>query len=299
MAPQKTIKRIVALVIIANLVIMMVVFLGAPAKPSKPLPNPNGFDDFMRAGQLVSSTGGLSNNPNPEDLRKLVEQNSDALKWVRKGLTNETRIPEDDSTNYFANYQPIMGSFKQLALALEDEGRLTETEQRTNDAAMIYLDAVRFGEECTRSGVIIWKLHGIACESIGLRNLERLTNSLDAKASRNAAQMLEKLDANEEPVEECLNNEKNWVRKAYSLRGQVQIFFTHKLVDEGRKNFVKKYQANQLRRRELILAFATRAYELDKGRPPPSAFALPPDYLKVLPKDPFTGTNMVKRAQPQ
>jgi hypothetical protein len=299
MTAQKTIKWTVFLVIIANLVILVVVFLGAPANAPKTMPKPNGFDDFVRAGQLVSGTGGLSDNSSLEDLRKLVAQNSEVMGWVRKGLAKESRIPEENSMNQDRVTNLILGSFKQLALALEAEGRLAETEQRTNEAAEIYLEAAHFAQNCTRGGVIFWKLQGVAYESTALKNLERISPALDAPESRRVAGALEKMDANEETVEESLGNEKNWVKKTFGLRGQIQLLLAPGLVEAGRKSFVKKYQANQLRRRELILACATRAYALEKGQPPRSAFALLPDYLKALPTNPFTGTNMVRRAQPE
>ena len=42
-----------------------------------------------------------------------------------------------------------------------------------------------------------------------------------------------------------------------------------------------------------MLALAARAYELDKGHPPASAADLVPDYLKAIPQDPVTGTNLI------
>jgi hypothetical protein len=42
-----------------------------------------------------------------------------------------------------------------------------------------------------------------------------------------------------------------------------------------------------------MIALAARAYELDKGHRPASATDLVPDYLKAVPQDPATGTNIV------
>jgi hypothetical protein len=43
----------------------------------------------------------------------------------------------------------------------------------------------------------------------------------------------------------------------------------------------------------LLIDLAARAYELDKGHRPANLADLVPDYLKAVPQDPFTGTNMV------
>jgi competence protein ComGC len=45
--------------------------------------------------------------------------------------------------------------------------------------------------------------------------------------------------------------------------------------------------------RQLLVALAARAYELDKGRRPASLTELVPDYLKAVPKDPASGTNLI------
>ena len=55
-------------------------------------------------------------------------------------------------------------------------------QKRTNDAVQSFLDAERFGIECCRGGVMISKLVGIACESLGRSGLRPLVDNLDAAA---------------------------------------------------------------------------------------------------------------------
>ena len=55
----------------------------------------------------------------------------------------------------------------------------------------------------------------------------------------------------------------------------------------------QKFDAQAQRTRQLTLDLAARAYELDKGHPPANLTDLVPDYLKAVPQDPITGTNMV------
>jgi hypothetical protein len=42
-----------------------------------------------------------------------------------------------------------------------------------------------------------------------------------------------------------------------------------------------------------MVAFAARVYELEKGKRPEKMRELVPAYLKAIPQDPATGTNMV------
>ena len=57
--------------------------------------------------------------------------------------------------------------------------------------------------------------------------------------------------------------------------------------------FVKDVHERELVTRKLMLGLAARAYELEKGERPKTIADLVPDYLKTIPLDPITGTNMV------
>ena len=56
-----------------------------------------------------------------------------------------------------------------------------------------------------------------------------------------------------------------------------------------------KVKGQQTRTRLLLLQLATRAYELEKGEHPKSLADLVPAYLKAIPQDPLTGTNLAYR----
>ncbi|MDB6125808.1 MAG: hypothetical protein JWQ71_4801 [Pedosphaera sp.] len=294
MSAQKTIKRLVAFIIIANLVIIIFVFLGGNSStPSNPLPNPNGYDDFVKAGQLLSGTDGVSNKISQQDLRAIITKNANALTLVRQGLTKQCRVPNDYSKDYGSKRIPEWGLLKQLGLALAAEGQLAELEHRTNDAATIYLDTIRFGQEFSRDGIIIVKLTGSAVEALGLTPLTRLADNLNAPECRQIAKTLEEIDNHEPPIEENLKQEKLWAAKAFGLSDRIEAIVQFKEQKRLKQAFTQRQQANQLRRRQVMLTFASRAYELDKGKPPQTISDLVPDYLKAIPQDPFTRTNMV------
>ena len=48
----------------------------------------------------------------------------------------------------------------------------------------------------------------------------------------------------------------------------------------------------ELQTKQLMIDLATRAYKLEQGRHPNSPSDLVPDYLKAVPVDPTTGTNL-------
>ena len=87
-------------VVVGNLALMAVVFLGGKSQPPQPLPNPNGYDDFVRAGQML--TGRLSNyhTNSQEQLADFISKNKEPLQIVRLGLSRECRVPNDYSPDY-------------------------------------------------------------------------------------------------------------------------------------------------------------------------------------------------------
>ena len=291
----RILKYVVLIVVVINLAIVAVVFLGANEPQPHAMPNPNGYDDFVKAGQVLAWIPGDYNTMSKDELAALVATNQEALKLVRVGLGRESRVPDDYSPDYVAQATSLNreASFKRLACLLAAEGKSAELAGRTNEAARIYLEGIRFGQKSSQGGVVISRLVGISCEAISMGRLEPLGNQLDGQACHEIAQALEAIDATEEPVEETLNQEKLWSRKVFGLRGQITALVMYKSIRESKNKFVRRVQASTLRRRQLILTLAARAYELEKGKRAQSAADLVPGYLKAVPQDPVTGTNLV------
>jgi hypothetical protein len=191
---------------------------------------------------------------------------------------------------------PELARLKGLALALVAEGKLAELENRSGDAARIYLDTIRFAHESVRGGLHIDGLVGMACEAIGITPLETLSTTLDAKQCRELLPTLELIDANREPFAEVMKQEKTWSRRAFGWRGRMQVLvlriFRRDLLKPAQQKFEAKFQAADTRRRRLLVNLASRAYELEKGKRPTTIGELVPDYLKAIPPDPVTGAPM-------
>jgi len=285
----RILKYVVLLVVVVNLAIVAVVFLGANSPQPRPMPNPNGYDDFVKAGQMVTGKPGDYNTMSKEELVALVATNQEVLRLVRIGLGRECRAPDYNS----AQTLPLLASLKGLALLISAEGKLAELGGHSNEAAKIYIEGIRFGQKSSQGGVLIVRLVGLACEAIPTWRLEPLTNSLDAQTCREIAQALEAIDAGEEPAEETIKQEKLWSLKVFGLRAQFMALVQYKSNREYKKKFIQKVKANTLRRRQLILNFAARAFELEQGKRAQSTADLVPGYLKAIPQDPTTGTNLV------
>ena len=273
------------------------VFMQEPLPPVTPLPNPNGYEDFVKAGEMVVNGSGDSqelNHLDKQQLSGLMATNADALQLLRAGLSNQCRVPIQFSENYMGNHLNDLASLKRLAWVLAAEGRLAEEENRPGDAAKSYLDAIHLGNDSVRGGVLIDELVGIAIEAIGTSHLQTLLPQLDASSCRETAAALEDLDSQRQTWNEVMQQESAWSHGTFrGWRYNLMLLEAGKSVKAAIAATRRKLDAQEQRTRQLMIDLAARAYELDKGHPPARVADLVPEYLKVVPQDPVTGTNLI------
>lgn len=271
------------------------VFAETPPKAAA-LPNPNGYDYLAQAARAVSSDSPNAPELSQPALSALVARNAEALKLARQGFEYESQAADNTSPQLM----DLLPGFKCLACAFAAEGRLAKMENRAGDASHSFLDAVRAGQESSRGGTVLVRQVGVAMEALGLRSLKPLADSADASQCREISLALEALDEKEPPINETLAQEKafsenmaasgpklNVVSRA--IQGAIQAKMLAPVMERAMGHF----QTNQLTLRQTMIAFAARAYELEKKQPPKSLGDLTPDYLKAIPQDPRTGKDMV------
>lgn len=159
-------KRFSLMLGIVVILVAFALFAGRTPQPP-PLPNPNGYDDFLRAGRMVTGKVGDFRHLDHDALRALVETNPEPLRVLRLGLTRRCAVPTDAAIANIATLWRELGNLKSLALLLSAEGRLRELDNRPADAAQSYVDAIHLGCEMSHGGLMINRLVGIACEGVG------------------------------------------------------------------------------------------------------------------------------------
>ena len=304
---QKKVKFALFLIVVANLAIVAVVFLGDRKSPpgissSRPsirstFPTPNGYDSFVQAAGLRASIRDLPENPTRIELASYVALNGEALKLVRLGLRQECRVPLEYTTNDISRSLPLQSGFKALTTILANEGLLAEMRGDTNDASRIYVEITRFGAESSRDSLVVDHLLGLEFEDVGLSRLQRIVGSLNVAACQRAIQELYEQEVRRDPVAETWDRQDEWSRRAYGsgLKEKVTEMVVYSglhHVNSGKAEL--EHATNSERRKTLLLMIdlATRAYVLDRGVAPPNIAALVPAYLREPPLDPFTHTNL-------
>lgn len=226
-------------------------------------------------------------------LQALVASNSAALQLVRSNLNETIQVPLEYSLDYNSNHLPDLSQFRRIAMAFLEEGQLAQMEKRPADAAESCLDTFRLGVACTRGGVLIDALVGMAIQKMGTDELQQLVNQLDQKSSKEIAQQLEDLDRQKQTWEQTLKQEHYWSHKTFPglqhrLASLILFRTTRALEAKGEQ----KFETDQTNTRKLMINLAARAYSLENGHPPASTADLAPNYLSTIPLDPVTGTNM-------
>jgi hypothetical protein len=293
MEKRKTIL-LIAISITAILIIGVFLALWNPNLPPViTMPISNGYNAFMQAGVQVAQPSSDFARMNEVELHYLVEANSNALQTARSGLAEKSRVPLQFSQQYLLKHGVEMQQIRLLGQAFAAEGRLTEMEHRTNDAARAYLDTVRLGISSRQGGTLIDTMIGNVVEALGTTRLQHIVSGLDARASTEIANELEASEADAESWEQVLEDENNWSRQAFpGFQYRLVVLLNRNQIRANQVKAKQTFMEHQSNTHRLMLDLAAHAYELDKGHRPASAADLIPAYLKAVPIDPTTGKEM-------
>jgi hypothetical protein len=304
MSLATSIKRRRVLMSSAFAAVAILIWLLWPAPkepPAPPLPSPNGYDDFVKAGKLLDPTPPDYSRMPLEELRAYIGTNQEPLRFVRLGLTRECWKPIEYSKTYYDQHWNELSDMKKLAQLISAEGRLGQAEGRYGDAARAHLGNVSFGQLSSNGGLIIEKLVGLAIEAVGIVGLERVADRLTARETRTVIEALQASDSRSKAPAEFVARDRLWSKRVYTLGDRIRGIWQYRTLRPDRAadaKFAEKIHKIDRHRRQLMLNLAARAYELEHGKRPVRAEDLVPSVLRAVPKDPETGTNLVLNTSP-
>jgi len=294
----RTRNRLIAFSIMAApfiFLLCLLLFWDAEPPPTvPPLPNPNGYEDLVKAGEMIKGEVWDYDKADLEKLRGIVSTNTEALMLARTALTNQCAVPLRFSRDNLTNHLHDVLNLKNLAQAFATEGRLAGEEGHVGAAVKAYLDVIHLGNQVRHGGILIDGMIGTAMESIGVEHLQKLVDQMDAKACQQTAAQLETLDSQRPAWDEIMQQERDWSRRTFpGIRYEIVRLMEHNSVKKILSEAEQNYKKQQSQTHQLIVEFAARAYALDKGHSAANLADLVPHYLKTIPQDPFTSTNMV------
>ena len=290
---------LVALLTALAIGLLAIIVLSAGKAPvSLPLPNPNGYDDFLKATTLLRGDVYSVSALDHDGLQAFVSTNGEALRLIRQGLARGCSVPTDSASTNISQTLGDLAKLKPLARLLAEEGRLAEIEGRYAAAAQSYLETIRFGNEMSRGGFIIIRLVGIACEAIGEVPLRTLVAKLKPEEAQAVIHELEQIDRTSVTWDEVVRNEKRFARLQPG-HGFNPITWAVAQWQTWRVRQRAEMRQNRLAAhlRLLTAELAVRSYQAERGVPPTDLAQLVPKYLQRIPSDPFSGRSMIYRRQ--
>jgi len=186
--------------------------------PTPKHPNPNAFDTFNgAAGQLLDGskigyaistihTGAKDDREYSwTEKEKLVSENGPALTLIRQGLNEEYLNPPARSFNALF---PYYAQFRSLARTLALDSQVKAHRGDNSGAAQASMDAMEMGTQIPHGSVMIGGLVGIACQSIGRRQIWPYLDRLSLDQTRAAARRIERIRNKRVPYSALLQEEK-------------------------------------------------------------------------------------------
>ena len=262
--------------------------------PPITLPDPNGYDDLIRAGwQLFNMEIVDAEKASIAELRKTVAASDQAMVIARRGLARDCQAPltyTQADTTYGGS-----GLIRQLARALLAEGKLAELEGRTSDAVKSYLDIVRLAEAASSGGIAVDFLVAWAWVNTSADALASMHETMKEKPYHKVIEALTAFDAHREPIEDIIARQVLWEEHAYGKLGRVGKIIAPSFDYGTRDALEKAAKQSQAKIRLSLCELALRQYRLKHGLEPKKLADLVPDYLPAVPTDPFSGRPLIYR----
>jgi hypothetical protein len=255
--------------------------------PQVPLPNPNGYDDFVRAAQLYVPWSDDLSKMSPEQLRTIVQQNSAALEEVRRGLNKESAVLVTNEINWLNSHLPRLSANKAFAQLLTAQGLLSLEEKRTNDAARSFSECIKFGYAAHHRGLMLDDMVASACQALGAGKLESIRAGISKSTLEQVIQTLVAADANRESAATILQRDRAWARGTEGgLKTMLANMFARSQMRSAETKFINQHNSSVTRLRFTIIKLGLSGYRAEHGKLPAKLDDLVPEWLPAIPLDP-------------
>lgn len=178
--------------------------------PTPTMPNPNAYDDFIKAGLLAKGMQHKSPYSMPRPTFKFAEfeaaakDGEPALAAMRQGLNRECMNPPVRSYNTIF---PQYASFREVARVQNGVAMYYEMDGKPAKATEARLDGLEMGVMMPRGGPLIAGLVGVACQAIALSQFEGQLPLLSEAELAHVAARLDRIAAKRVSFADILQEE--------------------------------------------------------------------------------------------
>ncbi|TWU28317.1 hypothetical protein Pla144_16040 [Bythopirellula polymerisocia] len=291
--------------IVATLLILGSVLLAPPAGtyyelmnplpiPEADLPNPNGYDDFLAAvnllpGNMIVNGGNFdTDTATLSQLRAAESEMRPAIERMCKGLSKSI-LGQVDYTSDDLWLESIQ-QFRSIARGMSASSKLAGKERDYTEAAAISLDLIQFGIGIGRGRLMIDTLVGNACTGIGCHDLYHTRDKTPVEQCLDIASGLARIENDIEPLEDVVYRDRIWTQHTQGWHAHLMQFL-EAVSEESFWSSYAYYNSDRRNRavlRLLQLEFALRAWKAEHHEWPESLAELVPAIIPAVPIDPFS-----------
>ncbi|MCG8449826.1 MAG: hypothetical protein MI725_09640, partial [Pirellulales bacterium] len=262
---------------------------------------PNGYDDLLRAAEMLAPRTGFYNEMQPEELAAVVAQNQPALALAREGLKKGIGVTIDWSCNPAAGGDQAhfdnLPAMKKLSRAFLAQMQQKQDQQQTDSAIVDGLDMFRLGKQCYRGGLMVDLLVGIGVQSSTLHGLRQIAMQ-DATTRATLLKQLVPLLETGEPAEDVLQREIDYINSAArGYMGLIVRLNSEQLLGPTTQTARSAVLRSTAQQRLFVIHLALHVYREANDSWPSTLAALSPETLNEVPDDPYSKAPFVYRVE--
>jgi hypothetical protein len=290
-----------ALILLVVLTPLLTLFYRLLTPPSlaeaPPLPSPNGFDDFVSAGNMVPPV--LVNAVRAPTSRHAFKQVfidlQPAADLVARGLQKDSLVPLEDLDRWGGVKNETAQAVDRAGSALYLRGEYLRRYGTIDQYLAELLALMKLEQEAGRGS--IWMLSQFSnWQPVATSRLRSEIHRLDASQLRELGARLRELDSSREPFDQRAERQLLYDQNAVWTR-RLNIILNRW---SGKAPFASERTIDQWRVSHLrlfIADVAAQTFWLDHGRPADSWQELVPEYLPAIPRDAIVDAPLRYRRQ--
>jgi hypothetical protein len=292
--PRRWLRRLVLVGMVFGVGWLIFVFSGSPRDAAPVMPDPNGYDDLIRAGALIKgdwpNKGDLA-KAKIDEVRAVVEVNKASLELVKVGLGRDCMVRMIDTQEGLGDHLQDISRLRQVYRLLIGQGLVFEADGRPIEAAGCYRDLLKLSQAVTRNGLEIDVITGWSFETKAVSDLTRIRDQLPRDHVLALIGELEFLDRRRVTIAELDTRRERWFAGSFSpyLRTIMSLNGMDKKAKvDATKSLTKGRDKAERSCRFLLVSLAIHAFHEDRKAWPKTVEELVPDYLSSIPIDPNT-----------
>ena len=267
-------------------------WLNPPYTP-QPLPVPNGYDDLVRAAEMLAPRTSFYGEMDEEELKATVTQNQAALQLAREAMRKEYAVPlnwQADQDWYFKVQLPRSNLLRELARAFVADAKQAAADGNTARAIRCGIDTIHLGQATAKGGLFTDWLIGHVIHGRGLHLIRAQVDRLTQAECDSLLQELSQIESGLELRTEVIRREKAFFR---ATSGMTPTIFMQ--IAGVKQNYPPDIILNHSRTQLKLLKthLAIRRFQLMENRLPETLGEL---NLPNVTKDPCSDGSFIYRS---